>query len=114
MDGDESLTQLASMGLPRTRSGAKEPQTKKQAVNFRFTKDTDEYRLLEKILKSGTVKASDRPSDIHARYECFQKISVNSFRQQFNKLKNIMGLGTRAGELIDRKRLVYFSSIFNT
>lgn len=65
-------------------------------VNW-FTKDTNEYNLLEKIMVSGTVKASDCLSDIHARYDAFQKIGVNSFCQQLNKLKTLVRLGTRAG-----------------
>ena len=100
MDGDESISQLAGMGLPRghaTRSTGK-ANVVSEETPFRFTKDTEEYKLLEKIMRSGAAKASDRPSDIHSRYDAFRKININSFRAQYNKLKNLLGIGTKAGK----------------
>ena len=101
MDGDESIQQLAGMGLPmrhNTRSNGKQPADDNNGEKFRFTKDTEEYKLLEKVMRSGAAKASDRPSDIHSRYDAFKKININSFRAQYNTLKNILGLGTKAGK----------------
>ena len=92
MEGDDNIAKLAA--AMRTRSGI---QHSTEAKPFRFSQDTDEYKLLEKLCKQGAVKASDRPTDVKARYECFGKINSNSFRQQFNKLKSKYGIGTRNG-----------------
>lgn len=108
MDGDESLSHLAAMGLPHqntraTAGGAVlvDDEAAGQQRAFRFTKDTPEHRLLEKVFRSGAAEASDRPSDIHSRYEMFKKINPNSFRSQHNKLKSTLGIATKAGEFVE-------------
>ena len=90
MDGDEGLSQLAAMNhFGKAGGGGKADKP------FRFTQETEEYKLLEKLVKAGKVKPSDRPSDIKDMYEIFAKIPANSFRSQFNKLKNLHGINTR-------------------
>ena len=97
-----SVRGIVGMGLPRghgTRSSGKAHHVpEEKSSTFRFTKDTEEYKLLEQIFRSGAAKASDRPSDIYSRYEAFKKININSFRAQYNKLKNLLGIGTKAGK----------------
>ena len=92
MDGDEGFSQLAAMNSRRVSSAGKADKA------FRFTQDTQEYKLLKKLVETGKVKPSDRPSDIKDMYEIFAKITSNSFRSQFNKLKNQFGVNTKAGK----------------
>ena len=67
-------------------------------TDFKFTQNTDEYKILKSMMESGDVKPSTRPQDIKAMREEFQKIKSDKFRAQFNKLKNTCGIGTRAGQ----------------
>ena len=87
-----------------TRSHSSALLKANSAAPFRFTKDTDEYKLLEKIMRSGQIKPSDRPSDIKDRYEIFAKIGVNAFRSQFNKLKGIVGINTKSGKKAEQRQ----------
>ena len=98
MDGDEGLTQLAAMNHHSRSSGGGFGSNKADKTPFRFTQDTAEFKLLKKLVEGGKVKPSDRPSDIKDMYETFAKIPANSFRSQFNKLKNQFGVNTRTGK----------------
>ena len=99
MDGDENFN-MNYHGTRGNSGGGLE------AKAFRFTQDTAEYKLLKKLVESGKVKPSDRPSDIKDQYaESFGKIPSNSFRSQFNKLKNLYGVNTKAGKTFVDVRL---------
>lgn len=96
-----NMQALANMSHQHGTRGASASTDKKlfDASNiFRFTQNTDEYKLLQKLMLTGQIQPSDRPSDIKDRYELFAKISVNSFRSQFNKLKGLCGVNTKTGK----------------
>lgn len=101
MDGDEALAALAAYGVPM-RSTRSNPSggiaLDDTAKSFRFTNDTPEFKFLEKLFKTNTVKASDRPSDFKARYEIFNKIKMDSFRTKFNAMKKEYGVSTKSGK----------------
>lgn len=100
MDGDEGLACLSAMSHHGSRSsGAMIP-----AKAFRFAQDTDEFKLLKKLVEGGKVKPSDRPSDIKDQFDIFKKIPANSFRSQFNKLKNLHGINTKSGKQLAMER----------
>lgn len=71
-------------------------------AGFRFTKTTKEYDFLANLFKNNSVKASDRPAAFEARYEIFNKIKADSFRNKFNDLKKEYGLGTKTGKIVSQ------------
>jgi len=70
------------------------------ASDFKFTQNTDEYKILKSMMEGGEVTASTRPQDVKCTREEFQKIKGDKFRAQFNKLKNLYGIGTREGKCV--------------
>ena len=107
MDGDESLQQLSALTHHHGTRGTGPARIAETPTPFRFTQDTEEYKLLKKLMKEGSVKPSDRPSDIKDRYEIFAKIPTNSFRSQFNKLKGLLGIATKTGKYMEEGEFLF-------
>ena len=61
----------------------------------RWNKDSDAAKFLVRALKSGEIDPNDSPKTVHERYIQFQPYKLDSFRQQFNKLKTEMGFNIR-------------------
>ena len=108
MDADEALKALSTpwhnQRISRyTRSAGPTPSggvvlDDPDKGGFRFTKSSKEYKFLESLFKSNSVKASDRPSAFKARFDIFDKIKSDSFRNKFNDLKKEYKLGTKTGK----------------
>jgi hypothetical protein len=66
-------------------------------AKFSFTKATNEYKMLQSLMENGKITPSDKPGDVRKAYDDFNKIPMDRFRSQFNKLKQLTGLHTREG-----------------
>ena len=121
MNSDALSTAYAGMGMPHrsTRSNGTGASggvllDNPDQPSFRFGKDTDEYAFLKKLFKTNSVKASDKPADFKSRYEIFNKIKGDSFRNKFNELKKEFGVATKTGKYQRSRLPLYVRHIFLT
>jgi len=70
----------------------------KKQQKFRFTKDTDEYKFLEKLFAGKEISPDDRPKDVHQRYANFAVVPLDAFRTRFNQFKAKYGVNLRESD----------------
>lgn len=57
--------------------------------------DGDEQKLLEKLLRDGTISPSMRPSEVQPKYTLFDGFSANVFRKHWNLTKKKLNSGCK-------------------
>ncbi|CAB9507357.1 hypothetical protein SEMRO_302_G112320.1 [Seminavis robusta] len=60
-----------------------------------FSKNTEAYKILQKMFEDGLISPTDKPSDVRLSKTEFQEYSVTQFRSQFNKMKTLIGVTTK-------------------